>query len=143
MLLLIFLAALVFVCMCAGPTGAGSLHVMKGILSASLEPPDKNIIYSLRLPRILLVGVVGAALFLAGVVFQAVLRNPLAEPYVLGVSGGAAVGAFIGILAGAPTMPFGLPELAFLGSHADRRSGIRNCQNGEERSDPTRLSCRV
>ena len=84
-LLLIFLAALVFVCMCAGPTGAGSLHVMKGILSASLEPPDKNIIYSLRLPRILLVGVVGAALFLAGVVFQAVLRNPLAEPYVLGV----------------------------------------------------------
>ena len=42
----------------------------------------------------------GAALSLGGLVFQALLRNPLAEPYILGISGGSAIGAIIGILMG-------------------------------------------
>ena len=55
----------------------------------------RDILLGLRLPRILLAAVVGAALSAAGVTFQAVLRNPLADPYILGVSGGAALGAIL------------------------------------------------
>ncbi|MDZ7598789.1 MAG: iron chelate uptake ABC transporter family permease subunit [Desulfobacterales bacterium] len=52
---------------------------------------------------------------LGGLVFQALLRNPLAEPYILGVSGGAAVGAILGILLGLPRFP-GITGAAFAGS---------------------------
>jgi iron complex transport system permease protein len=83
---------------------------------ARLDPSEKTILLSIRLPRILFAGIVGAALSAAGVVFQAVLRNPLADPYILGISGGAAVGAIIGILIGAGAMPFGIAGLAFLGA---------------------------
>ena len=50
--------------------------------------------------------------------FQGLLRNPLADPYILGVSGGAAVGAVVGIIAGLDVLPFGIPALAALGSFA-------------------------
>jgi iron complex transport system permease protein len=83
---------------------------------AGLESAEKTILFSIRLPRILFAGVVGAALSTAGVVFQAVLRNPLADPYILGVSGGAAVGAIIGIIIGAGAIPFGIAGLSFLGA---------------------------
>lgn len=56
------------------------------------------IIFSLRAPRIALAMGVGAALAIAGAAFQALLRNPLADPYVLGVSGGAALGSIIAII---------------------------------------------
>ena len=68
------------------------------------------------MPRLLFAGIVGAALSVAGVVFQALLRNPLADPYILGISGGAAVGAIAGILLGAAAVPFGVPGLAFAGA---------------------------
>jgi iron complex transport system permease protein len=58
------------------------------------------IVIDIRLPRILLGIIVGASLSVAGTGFQALLRNPLADPYVLGVSGGAAVGAILAILLG-------------------------------------------
>ena len=61
---------------------------------------DRTIIVELRLPRVVLAAVAGGGLAVVGVAFQSVLRNPLAEPYVLGVSGGAALGATIAILAG-------------------------------------------
>ena len=61
---------------------------------------DRDIILGLRLPRVVLGAIAGSGLAAVGVVFQAVLRNPLAEPYVLGVSGGAALGATLAILAG-------------------------------------------
>lgn len=54
---------------------------------------DAEIVHSLRLPRVLTAFAVGALLALAGALFQVLLRNPLADPYVLGVSGGAAAGA--------------------------------------------------
>ena len=62
---------------------------------AALESPglDRTILFALRLPRVLLAAVAGGGLAVVGAAFQALLRNPLAEPYVLGVSGGAAVGA--------------------------------------------------
>jgi len=56
------------------------------------------IIIEIRLPRILLAIVVGASLSVAGTSFQALLRNPLADPYVLGVSSGAALGAVLALI---------------------------------------------
>jgi iron complex transport system permease protein len=61
---------------------------------------DHAIVMEARLPRVLLGAVAGGGLALVGVAFQSILRNPLAEPYVLGVSGGAAVGATAAILVG-------------------------------------------
>lgn len=63
----------------------------------------KTIVLSLRLPRALLAGIVGSALALAGAGFQAISRNPLADPYVLGVSSGAAFGVVMGVLTGVGT----------------------------------------
>ena len=76
-----------------------------------------TIIWQIRLPRVLLATLVGAALSLGGLVFQALLRNPLAEPYILGISGGAAVGAIAGILMGLSRFP-GVGLMAFIGSTA-------------------------
>jgi iron complex transport system permease protein len=75
------------------------------------------IMVEIRLPRILLGVLVGAALSVAGAGFQALLRNPLADPYVLGVSSGAAVGAILSMLA-APAYPWITPLAAFIGATA-------------------------
>lgn len=61
---------------------------------------DRTIVLNARLPRILLAAIAGGGLAIVGVAFQAVLGNPLAEPYVLGVSGGAALGATLAIVTG-------------------------------------------
>ena len=63
---------------------------------------DHAILFDVRLPRIALAAMAGAGLASVGVAFQALLRNPLAEPYVLGVSGGAALGATVVIAVGLP-----------------------------------------
>jgi iron complex transport system permease protein len=73
-------------------------------LTRALADPtslDATIVLSARLPRVALAAISGAALACVGVAFQALLRNPLADPYVLGVSGGAATGATLAIVAGA------------------------------------------
>ena len=62
--------------------------------------PDREIFFDLRLPRAILAVWVGGALALAGLLFQALLRNPLADPYTLGVSGGASLGAVLAISLG-------------------------------------------
>ena len=74
-----------------------------------------TIIWQIRFPRVLIAALVGAALSLGGMVFQAILRNPLAEPYILGISGGAAIGAIIGILLGFARFP-GVTLMSFSGS---------------------------
>jgi iron complex transport system permease protein len=72
------------------------------------------VVRSLRLPRVILAALVGAGLGVSGAALQGVLRNPLAEPYLLGVSGGAAVGAVIAVSLG---VAFALvPVAAFLGA---------------------------
>ena len=76
-----------------------------------------DIIWRLRFPRVLLAALLGATLSLGGMVFQALLRNPLAEPYILGISGGSAIGAIIGILLGLSRFP-GIWFMAFAGSLA-------------------------
>ncbi|MDZ4164599.1 MAG: iron ABC transporter permease [Smithellaceae bacterium] len=79
-------------------------------------PEEALIVFSIRLPRIIFAGIVGASLSLAGVVFQGLLRNPLADPFILGVSGGAAVGAITGILLGVGAFSLGITGTAFLGA---------------------------
>jgi iron complex transport system permease protein len=66
---------------------------------------------------VILAALVGASLSLGGLVLQALLRNPLADPYILGISGGSAVGAILGLMAGLTLFP-GVAGLAFLGSLA-------------------------
>jgi iron complex transport system permease protein len=86
---------------------AGSVHVDFASVLVALfggvpgSPDAAAIVLSLRLPRALCAFAVGGLLALAGTLLQVVLRNPLADPYVLGVSGGAAVGALGAILVGA------------------------------------------
>ncbi len=80
---------------------------------------DSVILFTARLPRTLMAVVAGAGLAAVGVAFQALLRNPLAEPYVLGVSGGAALGATLALVAGVGAVTaFGVsfvPVFALLG----------------------------
>jgi iron complex transport system permease protein len=81
------------------------------------EETTVTIVQRLRLPRTVVAALVGAALAASGATFQALLRNPLAEPYVLGVSGGAAVGAVVAITWGAGLgTPFAVPVAAFAGA---------------------------
>lgn len=78
------------------------------------DAPEARILWQLRLPRTLSAFVTGALLGLAGALMQVLLRNPLADPYVLGVSGGASVGALLALLLGAGT--FWTPCWAFSGA---------------------------
>ncbi|MCK5387272.1 MAG: iron chelate uptake ABC transporter family permease subunit, partial [Gammaproteobacteria bacterium] len=73
------------------------------------------IVTELRLPRTLAAFATGALLAQAGALMQVLVRNPLADPYILGVSGGAATAVLIGMLLGF-TSAFGLTGLAFIGA---------------------------
>jgi iron complex transport system permease protein len=87
------------------------------VLSGGGDPTTRDIVLGLRMPRALLGVLVGGGLAMAGATFQALLRNPLAEPYILGISGGASVGAVLilatGLASGASWM---LPLAAFAGA---------------------------
>jgi len=92
------LAALLFaVTTGSGTAGSGTL---RALLAGSADPLETDILLRLRLPRALAAFGTGAALALAGALMQVLLRNPLADPYVLGTSGGAAVGALGAMLLG-------------------------------------------
>src|SRR5690348_11094819 len=80
-------------------------------------PSDRLVVFGLRLPRIALGILVGAALSVSGASFQALLRNPLADPYVLGVSSGAALGAILSLV-WLQQYPWSMQALAFLGALA-------------------------
>jgi len=99
---------------------AGSLPLSPGELFATLcghavSPTHAAIVLKIRLPRALLAALVGAALGSSGGAFQAVLRNPLADPYILGISGGAALGAVAALTLGFNS-PLLLPCAAFVGA---------------------------
>lgn len=101
--------------------GALLLIVMAlGLALGSAERPTAEIVLQIRLPRVFLGALVGAGLATAGVLLQALLQNPLADPYILGISGGAALGG-VGALAlgaGVGLGAFSVPFLAFLGALA-------------------------
>lgn len=76
----------------------GSVHIPLEVLwNKAADETAANILWKIRLPRVLLAGLVGASLAIAGAAFQGLLKNPLADPYTLGVSSGASVGAVITI----------------------------------------------
>jgi len=82
-------------------------------------PPDlcDSILWSIRFPRILTAIIVGASLAMAGATFQGILQNPLADPYVLGVSSGAALGACLCLLLGGLALgPLAVPISTCLGA---------------------------
>jgi len=76
-------------------------------LAETWSPATETIVFDLRLPRVLTAMLVGGGLALSGAVFQALLRNPLADPYIIGTSAGASLGAVVGIV-----LPLLLPALA-------------------------------
>ena len=89
-----------------------------GLASGSAERPTADIVLQIRLPRVVLGAFVGAGLATAGVLLQALLRNPLADPYILGISGGAALGGVaalaLGLSAGLGSSA--VPGFAFAGA---------------------------
>ncbi|HSE61969.1 MAG TPA: iron chelate uptake ABC transporter family permease subunit, partial [Thermoanaerobaculia bacterium] len=90
----------------------GGVHLSLRELLAGDE--SARLVASLRAPRVLLAALVGACLALAGAALQALLKNPLADPFLLGTSGGAAVGAALAALVG--FSPFVSPAAAFAGA---------------------------
>lgn len=78
---------------------------------------DRQILSSIRLPRVLVALLMGMALGASGVVLQGILRNPLADPYILGISSGAALSAAVGIIGGLAVFgAFTIPVIAFIGA---------------------------
>ena len=86
--LLLILVAIILAGVCIG---AGHINILEAIRNA--DQRDAAILFSSRLPRVLLAALVGMALASSGGAFQVLLKNPLADPFILGVSGGAALGS--------------------------------------------------
>ncbi|HLA18521.1 MAG TPA: iron ABC transporter permease [Dehalococcoidia bacterium] len=121
------LAASVLLATSVGPAGIPLdatvriiLSHLPGIEMADTVPPLwRDIIWEVRLPRVLLAGLTGAVLAMSGATYQGVFRNPLADPYLIGVATGAALGATAVIVSGAPHAWHGLsllPLAAFAGA---------------------------
>jgi len=117
LILAVVLVATIFLGLSFGPTGNVSQAVNTIFHEKNVNSMYHTIIWQIRFPRVLLAALVGATLSVGGLVFQALLRNPLAEPYILGISGGSAIGAIVGILLGLSRFP-GVSLTAFVGSLA-------------------------
>lgn len=114
LLLVLAVVAAVVAGLGAGSVALGPVDVWRALLGEG-DGHAVSIVQGLRLPRVALALVVGAGLAASGTALQATLRNPLAEPYLLGVSGGAAVGAVFAVVLGLNT-PGLLPLAAFGGA---------------------------
>ncbi len=112
----VVLLGVFLVCLSLGPDSRISLfdqEMWKGYLAGSPDQSGK-VVFRIRLPRVLAACLVGGSLSLAGLVFQNLLQNPLADPFLIGVSGGAALGATLVQAAGLHDLP-ALIMAAFLG----------------------------
>jgi iron complex transport system permease protein len=111
---LLALAAAVFLAsLLVGSSGIGASR-MAGALFGASDEAARNVMTAVRLPRVLAAFGVGSLLALAGVLLQALFRNSLADPYVLGVSGGAAIGALLAMIVGAEA--FSVHSAAIVGA---------------------------
>ncbi len=104
----------------------GSEHISLGAIfkiilaeitghTADVTPEQRIIITEIRIPRAMMAIIVGAALSVAGAAYQALLRNPLADPGILGISSGAAIGALVATIF-AESLPVSRPIAAFIGA---------------------------
>ncbi len=91
------------------------LHAFGRALPADVAPQSAAVLLTIRLPRVVLAVVAGAGLSVTGAVLQAVFRNPLADPALVGVSSGAALAVAGAIVLGAGAGPFALPVAGFVG----------------------------
>lgn len=113
-------------------------HVF-GLSPGDWTAGQDHIVWLIRLPRVLLAGIVGAGLAVVGVTMQATVRNPLADPYLLGTSSGASVGAVLVIMLGINFLaPYSLSILAFVGAVGSFAIVFAMAQTGG-RVSPTRL----
>ncbi len=96
----VLLILVMLACSLIGPQSISLQAVAAGPTRLTGPNPDYEIFVHVRVPRILLAALVGAALGGSGVIFQALLRNPLADPYILGISSGAGLGTMLAILGG-------------------------------------------
>ncbi|HVP28943.1 MAG TPA: iron ABC transporter permease [Myxococcota bacterium] len=114
------LAAAFVVALASGPSGLGISDTVAALGGRARDAATADIVLRVRLPRVALAGIVGAALATSGALFQALLRNPLADPFVLGVSGGAALGGIIvlGLGAAASLAQGAVPAASFAGALA-------------------------
>jgi iron complex transport system permease protein len=99
-LLIVIALAVAVLSLFSGSADLGAEHTLRALLGGA-DLAARSIVIDLRLPRLLAGFAVGSLLALAGVLLQALFRNSLADPYVLGVSGGAAVGAIVAMSLGA------------------------------------------
>ena len=102
------------------------------------DPTARMILLRLRLPRVLLAAAIGATLAVAGVTFQTLLRNPLADPFILGVSGGAACGAAVATALRWNRVPGLVPIVAFAGALL-ATAAVFALARRRDHTDPVRL----
>jgi iron complex transport system permease protein len=97
----------------------GLSHVAPSLVTPDWTSVEESIVWEIRLPRVLLAAIVGASLAVVGATLQALLQNPLADPYLLGVSAGASFGAVLALLTGVAWLGMlSVPLVAFIGSLA-------------------------
>ncbi|HUJ68501.1 MAG TPA: iron ABC transporter permease [Syntrophorhabdales bacterium] len=118
LVLIVILLAVSALSLSLGPAGMHVARIVRLIFGGRGSATEYAILFDIRLPRILLGLAIGGALALSGVVLQALFRNPLVEPYTLGISGGAALGVSIGTVLGLTGLVgvYSLPAFGFLGA---------------------------
>jgi len=112
--LLAALVAIIILSLLLGTVNV-TFRELRQVLFESREGSASLIVLKIRLPRIMLAGLSGFSLSLGGLIFQAILRNPLADPFILGVSSGAAFGAVLAIMCGLG-FALGVPLFSFAGA---------------------------
>ncbi len=118
----VLMVAVSLVALCTGPVAVSPAQVLGTLLAhvpllhfhTSTPAIDQAIVWQLRAPRVVLAGIVGAMLAAGGAAYQGLFRNPLADPYLLGVAAGAGLGATVEIVYGGDSSAF-LPVFAFVG----------------------------
>src|SRR5882757_6882078 len=111
LVLALIAAGSVFIALLFGSLPLTIAQVFDAIVSPAAGVAD-DVIWELRLPRVLAAFACGGLLATSGVLLQVLLRNPLADPYILGISGGAALGALTAVLLGAGAAGGNLAALA-------------------------------
>jgi len=133
---LLLLLLILFSALIAGSTFGTATISWRDVLAG--EVTARTVMLDIRLPRVLLAALVGAALAAAGVTFQTLLRNPLADPFILGVSGGAACGAAVTTALGFARIPGAVSIVAFAGA-LGATAAVFLLARRREYTDPTRL----
>ena len=119
LILAILLAAALVLSLKTGTVSISFSALFRLFAGGEVDPSVKTIIYQLRLPRTIMALVCGCSLSLAGVILQSILKNPLAEPYLLGISSGAGLGVSLYVLLFQSAASYYLIQpLAFAGSIA-------------------------